>query len=198
MNTIPQTTNPVKEVRLAKNMTLMEFAHYCGVTESTLRRTEDGCYVTIPPRILRAIHTDTVHPSLVRSQYTRYQTSKRLAVLEQKLNIDVSVERLFNLSARFTGWYMGSQLDNPFVYWRLTMGWKTRYDFCVDTCMNPTTLKRYEDGVCVTIPRQLVKVLEELKVDWRGIHTAYVIWRTSGEYKRTSVREPRAIIAAGW
>ena len=153
--------NPFLRWRREYSRSISQMATLLDVSESTYLRAEQGLYNEIPPTLLRNFSHYALSPGVVRTQYARAQTSRRIATFQ---------------SGRVREQFSTDGKSNPFLAWRATY-FASRLEFCKAVGVHPSTVKRVEDGIAKTLPEVILQVLLEVGIDPFPLKKEYERWQ---------------------
>jgi transcriptional regulator with XRE-family HTH domain len=164
--------NPLAAFRADQKWSLDECARIMGVSQSTIIRTEQGCYNDIPPSILRYLSDHHISRDAIIHDYHRFQSITRLRTLDRAA--------YYFWGQSLTALIAKEPTANPFVLWREgILRYHSRLAFCKDLCLHPSTVKRVEDGLAERLPGSIIEALSSgrAEVDWMALDAVYRGWR---------------------
>lgn len=177
--------NPLREYRYrydnGAGLSISQLANRINVSESTVIRTEQGLYHAIPPRILTFLDNSSEFLSRgsIISQYARFQASIR--------NRSFLSERFSrNVGALLAKTVKNFPEKNPALLLRKNvLEYDSRLKFCQALCLHPSTIKRFEDGLALSVPEQmrdvfinhgfmnLIDILDNYYGNWKNKYGGY-------------------------
>lgn len=156
------TENPVSQARALEGMSLERLGNKLDVSKQYLSRAEHGTYAGLNRNLIRWISgVLEISGREVERQYKAFQTEKRRHCVET-----TGPERLKQNRSEFSIPKKGYE---TFRDWR-RLYWESPFKFCVDMCVHPASVEKYEDGVCESMPDQLRNALREvdlLEIGWK-------------------------------
>jgi transcriptional regulator with XRE-family HTH domain len=166
------SSNPVKEFRERLYISQEKLAEEMGVSHSTLLRTEQGLYSEIPPVILRFLKANSEYTTTPIADYARFRSEQRAT----------SSQHLKPLGT--TPFYLGQE-EHPFKDWRERQGYRSRLSFCTAFCLHPSTLIRFEKGISVRVPQDVVDLFRDFNLDSELLQHRYTSWRANNVGRST-------------
>jgi len=170
--------NPILEIRERAGLTQAELAAQLGITEQTIRRTEQGTYTTIPKSILLWAYSAKGSSSdLIQMAYNEWKKEKRreLAPIINKISIypwDCRDHPFKSLRVRFMDRYLANVSTDKI---------NSMSGFCKVVAINPRILNNWETSYSSKIPPEVESLLRDMQ--YRGIsdlREALQTWRALG------------------
>lgn len=144
---IEPIVNPIKRLRLSRSWSLEQVAEAADLSKQLLIRSEQGCYVNIPPRLVGFLedHFD-FDLSELNEQYITFQEITRISNYGL---LPVDLLRVWPERNPFVALRKIRKLSQAQVY--------------KGFCIHPTIIHKLENqpNLCQTIPGDFVRALQE-------------------------------------
>lgn len=144
--------NPLKEARLALNLTQSQLANLADVTPNALIKYEQGLYPEPSLKILTALVTaldaDSDYADTLTRAYYNWRVDK---LIEAKV--------VFKFNTVIKGLHPTGGVG-PFLCWRLHhLHISSRLEFCKLLVLHPAVVQKYEEGQMRSMPVSLYATL---------------------------------------
>lgn len=139
--------NPIKEVRLRKNLTQRVLASYGNVTVGAVIKHEQGLYVNPSPRILDVLSDEVLTSGLLTTAYRCWQDD-----LRESADLPTTAN-YYEGNSRPVG-------TSPFLHYRTKfIGCSSRMAFCKLLALHPSIVAEYEAGRTKYMPVSIYQAL---------------------------------------
>lgn len=168
--------NPLLALREAAHLTQAELATQLGITEQTVRRTEQGTYSTIPKSLLLWAHGQT-NSKEIQAEYEAWKESVRLELAPIANRVSI---------------YPWDCREHPFKWFRVkfmdqylqnvsTDKVNSMSGFCKVVAINPRILNNFETSYSDKIPAEVADMLRDMHyLGIEDIREALKTWRSMG------------------
>jgi DNA-binding XRE family transcriptional regulator len=152
--TEPSTSiNPLKVARQISGYTQEDLSYYAGVTPGAILKYEQGLYENPSLKILKVLSDRTGIPvKALIIEYSEWRSWKRRTAYLPSVGI-----LHFN------------EFFHPLTQYREAAGYRSMQSFCIDLCMHPATVGKYEKGLCRSMPLMVKTALSEGGLSPTGI-----------------------------
>jgi DNA-binding XRE family transcriptional regulator len=157
--------NPIRYARAVEQITTAQLARNLKISRSFVVRIEQGCYRNPGTELARyASHTLDIPVSEIISRYKQFQKHVRQNTLDncpelRPISGPVAAE---DQNKKFSSDAVTTRIftHDVFSAWREEY-WPQSIDFCTSMCVHPASVKKFEAGLMLNMPEQLVEVLQE-------------------------------------
>lgn len=167
--------NPITQARYLSTFSTTALARKLGVSRQYLSRLEQGIYDK-PNRELLDWTVSTLNrnrpdgkritPQVVEQLYKEWQWQRRESCAMDKSLIPCSLTEYDFISQPEVIYY-----HKVFKQWR-EIYWDSSHAFCVDMCLHPDPISKYEEGISLSMPKHLVATLTQLNLLGEGFKTS--------------------------
>lgn len=170
--------NPILEIRERAGLTQAELAKQLGITEQTVRRTEQGTYTTIPKSLLVwAYGARGSSSDVIQLAYNEWKKDKRreLAPIANVISVypwDCRTHPFKWFRTRFMDRYLQNVSTDKI---------NSLSGFCKVVAINPRILNNWETSYSAQIPPEVESLLRDMQ--YRGIpdmRETLQTWRALG------------------
>jgi transcriptional regulator with XRE-family HTH domain len=149
--------NPLHYARIISGYSLVNLSKKLNLSKQYITRAEQGLYETVNPRHLEFVMEEiskTVDGKITADNVIKLLEEWKEARRKQKAE-EKELEPL-----KINEGSTGSEI---FRTWRERY-WISTHSFCVDMCLHPAYVARYEEGDTKRMPESLLKVLWNLNL----------------------------------
>jgi transcriptional regulator with XRE-family HTH domain len=165
--------NPVSYARYLSSISTSRLAKELGVSRQYLSRLEQGIYDSVNKETLnwtvRTLNKHLDSPlshGAVEQLYKEWQWQKRESCRMNKHLLPVEVTDFDRARQPEIIYY-----HKIFLQWRQDY-WISCHEFCVDMCLHPDPVAKYEEGDTVKMPSGLKEVMGHLGLLGSGFKTS--------------------------
>lgn len=162
-STVPR--NPLKEIRLANNLTLDSVAFDLRTTRQYLIRVEQGVYAAPPERYTNYL-LDLSVPESITDRAVGLGMTDELVVYHLYREFQRATRKK-NFGKLLTdydfGYKVGALHEHPFTSWRWASGIRARIGVSKMFCVHPALISKFESSpnLCASPPGDLLLALSE-------------------------------------
>lgn len=168
--------NPVAYARYLSSISTTRLAKELGVSRQYISRLEQGLYDKPNPKLVQwtrdVLNKHVENPlshGAVEQLYREWQWQKRESVKLNKALRPLTITQYDLVRQPVIMDASGSVTSGVVYYYKIFTQWRndywtTSHNFCVDMCLHPSPVAEYEEGLTHTMPNNLKKVLNELKL----------------------------------
>lgn len=144
------SSNPIRMLRLSRNLTLEQFAEECSIHLQAIYLNEMGMYPTILPAILRTMHDYGINPGEVEDEYQDYIKEKR-----------------YGFGTTHSPYTFGEPnvAVSSIKSFRTSLSFPTPFSFAKAIAINPTLIRQVEFGRVYEFPGHLNFALRDIQMD---------------------------------
>lgn len=171
--------NPITHLRTTHGYTQKQLADLLGITEQTIRRTEQGTFTQIPKTIFFwATTSANADPSKLTTQYEDWRRAKRNALshIAERVGVfpyDVDAHPFVKFRERFMDIYFSMEGHSD-------LG-RSLSGFTKLVAIDPRIIKNFESSYSTHIPEGILILLRDLKYPRMGeLQGALYSWNTYG------------------
>lgn len=157
--------NPIYFARTSEQLSQASLAKRLGLARPFIIRVEQGCYKT-PGDILTDYASQVLElsPKQIIGDYKAFQQAVRINTLRTKVTVEPITGPVpaQDQNKNFSSERVATRIFSHDVFrdWREET-WPTLTAFCIDMCVHPSSVNKYENGSMLHMPEQLVSVLQE-------------------------------------
>ena len=163
-----ETLNPITQARELIGLTQTRLAMKTGISRQHVSKLEQGCHRKVNERVLKYLSDQLggePKPNEIQLGYTAWQQRHRRLALSQHRNNPIRPVADFISSGvcqptnteTLIRWYL------VFKAWREEY-WNSQNEFCLDMCVKPFDVSKYEDGKLYSMPSYLREALEDVSL----------------------------------
>jgi transcriptional regulator with XRE-family HTH domain len=145
--------NPLKLARQVSGLTQEDLSYYAGVTPGAILKYEQGLYENPSKKILKVLSARTgISVKELMMEYSDWRSWKRRIAYLPSVGI-LHINEFFH----------------PLTQYREAAGYRSVQSFCIELCMHPAVVGKYEKAGCRSMPLMVKTALSEAGLSAPGI-----------------------------